>query len=311
MYTKPYKTLPLNQKERKKLRFGLIASIIFIVIAVIFFSVILTSTEVNFGFFHVVFIVLAILFIGWLIYIKYGIVTDLIKNEKQIISGTITNKTYDSGTRKNIKIKQPYYLITLNNKTYAIQPKSYSLVNVGDFVNLHWAPNAKYDLGIEVIKKAAEKVEKTISKNFKTVSLSKKDIAKIKRKSLFTILFFVAFGVIPLFVFLSALITGLSIGFWWIGLAFSPALLFTIHAFKKIKNQKNNTAENLQIGKKYVQDYLITDKQTEFRFGRREYILYSNNYKFPASKKVFKSKNINETITVSTTPIANWILTVN
>jgi hypothetical protein len=305
-------TSPLNNKEKNRLQYGLKATIAFTIVALVLITIILNIARLDTSISSLIFVTFCAIFIGILAYINYGIITDLIKNEKEIICATVESKTYLSGSKRNFSRKQPFYLITLNKKSYSLQPKHYYSLNVGDVIELNWAPNAKYDLSIKVVEKAVQKNENHVIKNYilnsKTVPLDKSDIAKIKRNKLQVIAFYIAFGTIPLFIFLIALTTGLSLGFWWIGVAFSPALLFTRHAYKKIIWQKTNTSKILDIGNKNINDYLITDKQTSTQFGRKEYILFSNKKKFPVTKQVFKAKSINDTVTISTTPITNWIL---
>jgi len=294
--------LPFNTMEERILREKLKAPCFFMVIAIVFFSIIYAFLPNNqtvlifFGLF-------CFLFFGVLIWWISGYFLDLKNGVKWIVRGKIDDRImryFKSGKRAN-------NLLIIDGQKVKVEAFHFDEVRTGDEVEVHWAPKSGTSFSVSMLPGASGPggsmgASFQRAPRFKNTTPIKEELTVQDKKTLLKTLRSRLLFPVMVLLFVSYLITGLVLsgsGALLIFL-FPIPIIFIFLVIKIIKIVGECLGER-RAGHKEVSKTILIDKYQFDRAGRggTRYILVTPSTEISARKKLYHKINPHESISVS------------
>lgn len=147
---------PLEEKEKKKLRLGLMAMPIFFVFVGVFATIMITVFDMTWeDEFFKFFLAFLVIFIGIIFLVIRNIIQDLGSGMKQVIRGIVTDKKHEVYTRSKGTSKHYYYL-HFEDFALKVEHGHYNKSSIGDMVEVHYGNRSGIIFSHEVLKENAK-----------------------------------------------------------------------------------------------------------------------------------------------------------
>lgn len=319
----------LSSEEAKILRHRLWAVGLFAVISSIFFYVFFFQVKLSFsGGALYPLIGFALFFSGIIVYMVLGVTRDLLRGEKQLIKGVVTDKhrhkSSNTGSRgKGGSSSRPKYYLHFGDEKFYVEYKHYHEVSVGDTIELHYAPHSKVSLKVVRLSETAEirpvKEKQSIreqlfewdqqQKNLprKELAMSEADRKLLRQYRNRTMTFNLSFAGIGLFMLLAFAIGTLL---WWVMVFPSTFLFFWVVFFSRrvIKTHKLYRRD-ADSGLKIAVKTKILDKQMHTG-SSRNYLIRTSLGQHSVKRHVYELVQVREDAIVFLGKDTGWLIDI-
>lgn len=300
--TSHHDPLPLNAMEEKRLREKLKTPSFFLVIAVVFFSIIYTFLP-NDQTVLIFFWVFCLLFLGILTWLIGGFLLDLKNGVKSIIRGKVDDRItnyFKSG-------KRAHSVLIIDGRKVKVEPAHFDSVRTGDQVEVHWAPRSGTSFQVSALQGTSGRVGSIGLHNqralrFKDTESIKEVLTAQDKKVLWKTLRSKVLLPVLALLFMSYLVIGLiSSGSGGLLIFLFPIPILFIFLVVKITKMVQKCSRESKIGHKMITKTMLIDKYQYHRSARggTRYMLKTLSAETIANKKLYHKLNPNESISIS------------